>query len=72
MEEMGYREEWPLMRKRRMLLQLKFHLLLKRYIVQIMLSKDMLNGVSLPTVQKLLICTQANMSAVRGNTKSKE
>lgn len=53
-----------------MLLQTEFHLLLKRYFVQIVLFKDMLNGVSLSTVQTLLVCTQANMSAVRGKAKS--
>jgi hypothetical protein len=50
MEEMNYREEWPWMGKQRMLLQTEFNLLLKRYFVQIVLCKDMLNGVSLSTV----------------------
>jgi hypothetical protein len=59
------------MGKQRMLLQTKFNLLLKRYCVQIVLCKDMLNGVSLSTVQKLLVCTQANMHTVRYKAKSK-
>lgn len=71
MEEVGYREEWPWMEKRRMLLQTEFHLLLKRYFVQIALFKDMFNGGSLSTVQKLLVCTQANMPAARDKAKSK-
>ena len=53
-----------------MLLQIEFNLLLKRYFVQIVLCKDMLNGVSPSTVQKLLVCTQAKMPAVRDKAKS--
>jgi len=71
MEEMSYKEEWPWMGKQRMLLQTEFNLLLKWYFVQIVLCKDILNGVSLSTVQKLLVCTQANMPAVRAKAKSK-
>jgi len=71
MEEMGYRGEWPWMGKQRMLLQIEFNLLLKRYFVQIVLYKDMLNGVSLSTFQKLLVSTQADMPAVRDKAKSK-
>ena len=71
MEEMGYRGQWPWIGTQRMLRQTEFHLLLKRYFVQIVLCKNMLNGVSLSTVQKLLVCTHANMPAVRDKTKSK-
>jgi hypothetical protein len=71
MEEIGYREEWPWMGKQRMLLQTKFNLLLKWYFVQIVLCKDILNGVSLSTVQMLLVCIQANMPAVAVRDKAK-
>jgi len=65
MEEMGYRKEWPWVGKQRMLLLTEFYPLLKRYFVQMVLFKDMLNGVSLSTIQRLHVFTQANMPTAR-------
>jgi len=64
MEEMGYREEWPWMGKQRMLLH-TVSPVIKEVFAQIVLFKDMLNGVSLSTVQRLHVCTQANMPTAR-------
>jgi hypothetical protein len=60
------------MGKQRMLLQTEFLLLINKYIVEVVLCKEMLNGVSLSTAQKLFVCTQASMHAVTGKAKNKE